>query len=253
MATKQKSTKKLKREAVVPFAGEENFIVPKKGGFAQPDMEGYVMVAGTSIVATNTPTSTSDTQTTTTTPTIPTSTTITQTTNAPSTATPPTEVVTAPTVAQAPTTVTGTPQQQNVSDTPVESPRTTNIPVSSTQVVNSLPTFPVWDTMDCATLESEIARLKNLLAVSRFTQNIMDAYNNEITKATALKTVKCGVTNAVIVPTGGGFGGGGGIGEPPMDEQQQTEEEAKGSSKKTLWVALGILGLLYFLTKKRSS
>jgi hypothetical protein len=250
MAIKQKSTKKLKREAVVPFAGEENFIVPKKGGFAQPDMEGYVMVAGTSIVASDTPTSSSSDSQTTTTQTAPAPAT---TTTAPSTATPPTEVVTQPRVAQAPTTVTGTPQQQVVSDTPVESPRTTNVAVSNTNVVSSLPTFPVWDTLDCASLDSEILRLKNLMAVSRFTQNIMDAYNNEITKATAVKTIKCTTTNAVIVPMGGGFGGGGGIGEPPIDEQPKTEEEAKGSSKKTLLVVLGIVGLLYLLTKKRSS
>jgi hypothetical protein len=250
MAIKQKSTKKLKREAVVPFAGEENFIVPKKGGFAQPDMEGYVMVAGTSIVASDTPTSSSSDSQTTATQTAPAPAT---TTTAPSTATPPTEVVTQPRVAQAPTTVTGTPQQQVVSDTPVESPRTTNVAVSNTNVVSSLPTFPVWDTLDCASLDSEILRLKNLMAVSRFTQNIMDAYNNEITKATAVKTIKCTTTNAVIVPMGGGFGGGGGIGEHPINEQPKTEEEAKGSSKKTLLVVLGIVGLLYLLTKKRSS
>lgn len=249
MATKQKSTKRLKREAVVPFIGEENFVVPKKGGFAQPDMEGYVMVAGTQIVASDTPASTpSDSQTTT----IQTAPAPTTTASAPTTATPPTEVVTAPTVAQAPTTITGTPQQQVVSDTPVESPRTTNTPVSSANVISTLPTFPTWDNLDCNTLSSEISRLQTLLATSKFAQNVIDAYNTEIAKATAIKTIKCPSTNtAVIVPTGGGFGGGGGggIGEPPTNEEPKAEE-VKGGNKKTLLVVLGIVGLLYLLTKK---
>ena len=45
MATRKTSTRMLKREKVVPFVGEENFVVPKRGGFGQPDIEGYVMVA----------------------------------------------------------------------------------------------------------------------------------------------------------------------------------------------------------------
>jgi hypothetical protein len=46
MANTIKSTKRTKREMVIPFEGEEMFVVPKKGGFGQPDMDGYVMAVG---------------------------------------------------------------------------------------------------------------------------------------------------------------------------------------------------------------
>jgi YD repeat-containing protein len=46
MPIRTKSTKRVKREIVVPFDGEEMFIVPKRNGFGQPDMEGYVMAVG---------------------------------------------------------------------------------------------------------------------------------------------------------------------------------------------------------------
>jgi hypothetical protein len=47
MANTIKSTKRTKREMVIPFEGEEMFVVPKRGGFGQPDMDGYVMAVGT--------------------------------------------------------------------------------------------------------------------------------------------------------------------------------------------------------------
>ena len=53
MSIKIKSNKRTQRRAVIPFDGEEQFVVPKKGGFGQPDMEGYVMVAGSSTIATS--------------------------------------------------------------------------------------------------------------------------------------------------------------------------------------------------------
>jgi hypothetical protein len=46
MSATIESAKRLNRQVVVPFDGEENFVVPKKGGFGQPDNEHYVMVTG---------------------------------------------------------------------------------------------------------------------------------------------------------------------------------------------------------------
>ena len=45
MAIKIKSKKQLKREQVIPFSGEENFIVPRKGGYGMSDNEDYITVA----------------------------------------------------------------------------------------------------------------------------------------------------------------------------------------------------------------
>lgn len=47
MSVTIKGNKRVKREIVVPFEGEEMFVVPKRKGFGQPDMEGYVMAVGT--------------------------------------------------------------------------------------------------------------------------------------------------------------------------------------------------------------
>ena len=58
MANINKSVRPRKREQVVPFVGEENFIVPKKGGFGQPDNEHYVMVAGGTVTTSDNPTDT---------------------------------------------------------------------------------------------------------------------------------------------------------------------------------------------------
>ena len=45
MSIKIKSKKQLKREQVIPFSGEENFIVPRKGGYGMSDNEDYITVA----------------------------------------------------------------------------------------------------------------------------------------------------------------------------------------------------------------
>lgn len=60
-----------KREVVIPFEGEEMFVVPKRKGFGQPDMEGYVMATGVKSTGLDTNTSTPTLeQTTTSSPTI---------------------------------------------------------------------------------------------------------------------------------------------------------------------------------------
>ena len=45
MSVNIKSKKHLKREQVIPFSGEENFVVPRKGGFGMSDNEDYISVA----------------------------------------------------------------------------------------------------------------------------------------------------------------------------------------------------------------
>lgn len=62
-----KSPRANKRKIVVPFSGEENFIVPKQGGFGQPDNEEWISVeskyANLTAPASNTPSPTDTTQT----------------------------------------------------------------------------------------------------------------------------------------------------------------------------------------------
>jgi hypothetical protein len=102
--------------------------------------------------------------------------------------------------------------------------------------------------------------LKTTLTTSRFTDtSVIDAYNTQIALGEATYTSKCNTPStpptppiAIITPTpssGGGIGGGGAIGEPPSDETT-TQEAPKTSSKKTWLVLLGVIGLLYLLTKK---
>jgi hypothetical protein len=270
MPIKNKSVRPRKREQVVPFVGEENFVVPKQGGFGQPDMEDYVMVAGGSVVVADTPTgstggSTLETTTSTNIPITPAE----QTGSVPpsttsSTITPPeTTTTTLP-----PLSTTATPE---VSDTPstaeadciarggafingqciLRAPTRTDAPI-----VDTLPNFPVWDSLDCTTLKTKIAEYNAILSTSRFSATVVDAYNTEIAKGNAVYNAKCNVPSTppiAIIPTelvgrGGGFGGGGGgLGEEPV-VQEPIKEEKKGMGG--LLLLLGIVGVVYYLTRK---
>jgi hypothetical protein len=282
MATKIKSTKMLKREQVVPFDGEENFVVPKKGGFGQPDNENYVMVqskdANFSYLTAPTTTGNTPPPPTTTIPqtiesgttTSTTSPTQTQTTT---TTTPPVETTPAPTTQVIPTpttTTTITPIAETLppekSQAQIDCEAKGGTYTKSGCSLPALPTFPDWSTLDCATLSTQIASLQSTMATSRFANStIADAYNTALATAQSTYATKCPITNtnvnvSVTTPTttpivsGGGIfggGGGGGIGEPPTDEVPQTTEEAPKTSGKTWFVLLAIVGGLYFLTRKR--
>jgi hypothetical protein len=101
------------------------------------------------------------------------------------------------------------------------------------------------------------------MMTARFSDTtILDAYNTQIALGETTYSSKCNATPTTppiaIITTpepssgGGGIGGGGGgggLGEPPSDEAS-TEEAPKPSSKKTWLVLLGVIGLLYLLTKK---
>jgi hypothetical protein len=287
-----------KREAVIPFDGEENFIVPKRGGFGQPDNANFVMVTG----------STSKAPTTTATPTNlpsqePTPTLDNTTTTAIQIGQPQQPIIpttnTNPTPAEpSPNPTTGTPApatpqqlcvapnmwvngqclQGGVEQSPAElsciasgglwsggingtcttssSPK----PLADAPVVDTLPTFPVWSSLDCTTLKDKIAEYNAILSTSKFSATIVEAYNTEIAKAQAIYNGKCNVTPPApspapapisILPVGGGGifggGGGGGLGEPPTDVAPVVEEK----SNMGLYLILGGLALLYFLTRKK--
>lgn len=120
--------------------------------------------------------------------------------------------------------------------------------------VNTLPNFPVWDSLDCATLKSKIAEYNATLSTSRFAQNIVDAYNTEIAKAQAIYNTKCNITPptpTILVPNVGGVfgGGGGGFGSPPSDEAPPMAEVV--DNKKGILIILAIIGAVYFLTRKK--
>jgi hypothetical protein len=118
--------------------------------------------------------------------------------------------------------------------------------------------------MNCTDLTSEIARLSGIIAVSKFSMSVANAYNNQLALAKTTSTSKCSrSTNEplVLIPStdiggggggigGGGFGGGGGIGEPPPSDEI-IEEEKKGGINGLLLI-LGVVGVLYFLNKKSS-
>lgn len=284
-----------KRIAVIPFEGEENFIVPKRGGFGQPDNENFVMVAGANVPPPDTPYDPSNTGqngtgvpigqpqqpilTSDNTPTIPrTPTEPSPTTPAPAT---PQQLCVAPNMWVNGQCLQGGVEQSSAeldcinsgglyqngvcitstSPKPVPQTTTPTTTVTDAPVVDTLPTFPVWSSLDCTTLRDKIAEYNAILSTSRFAQNIVDAYNTEIAKAQAIYNTKCNVTPPApspapitILPVGGGGGGifgggggGGGLGEPPTDVAPVVEEK----SNLGLYLILGGLALLYFLTRKK--
>jgi hypothetical protein len=284
MDNRIKSSRANKRELVMPFQGEENLVVPKKGGFGQPDNDKFVNLT--------TPTSTSNlpdgnTQTSADTG-INTGGVDTGGTGASSGTTlggssggatssgthvSPTTIASqnqsANTESNAPTT------QVNPIGTPAET--TSNIP-TNTSVDNQprgattnagnesvdtpppptpveLPTFPDYNTMDCNSLGIEIASIKSTIATGRFVPEVGNAYNEALSRAEGIFTTKCNVPEtppiAIVTPPpiGGGFGGGGGGGLGDEPTNAPIEEEAPKSNYGWLWI-VAIIGGLYFLTKK---
>lgn len=375
MATRTKSTKRVKREIVVPFVGEEMFVVPKRGGFGQPDMEGYVMAVGSNLIldttlntTTSSPRPTTSTSTTTPTTTSQPTTTTTQpsgtspldeTTSAPTTSTtsstplfqtgstgvgstssgdsggvlPSTGTTSTPTPfdpsgagtlgggvavgsgTNAGDTPVGTQTQAGTttilapstmpevgsnapSSTPntvtygtgtidlpsggtgtntgvvydqngnVVSSTTSQVPVTTTSTTTTtdlppieIPTFPDLSSMNCTDLNSEIARLSAVIAVSRFPIEVANAYNNQLATAKTLYNTKCPIkkTDEVLVLTpigggvrGGGIFGGGGGGIAPEEEVPQEVAPDESGKRIGLFLVLALIGGLYYLTRKRS-
>jgi hypothetical protein len=263
------SPTKNRRKIVVPFAGEENFVVPKKGGFGQPDNDKYVMVAGstsrTPIVtdlSTATPTAPiateSATPTATTTPSVPaesTTTTTPRTTTIPveSAPTPPIAIVETTPSTPAPTTTTSQPCVYDPNDLSTYGckPKTV-IAVEQAPIVGITPTFPNWASLDCTTLKAKIDELNRTMAVSRFTTSVIDTYNSQLAIAKDLLQTNCPNENPNTDVTAGGFGSGGGGGAPEdgvPTEEMPTEE---GKSNIGTWLLLGGVALGLYLLSKRA-
>ena len=264
-----------KREVVIPFEGEEMFVVPKRGGFGQPDNEHYVMAVGNQTAtpsdlptdgSANTGSSTAVPVTTAGEPIyVPSTNTTTTTEPAPTTPPPatPQQLCVAPDL-----WVNGQCLKGGVETPPPNSAEATCVNGGGTwmngacvtsnspknDVINTLPNFPVWSSLDCTTLKDKIAEYNAIASTSKFTQEIANAISTEIAKAQGIYNGKCNVTPPapIVVPPmgGGGFGvGGGGFGEPPMDEVAPPPVEEKKSDM-GLFLIIGGVALLYFLTKK---
>jgi hypothetical protein len=380
MPKQDKSPKKVKNDVIIPFDGEENFVVPKKGGFGQADMEGYVMITGRGLGSaalsnTQTGAGSSATDVLAGSPRGGTSGSTTVSSGStdprfqlPSTGTPtppPTPTPTpldptgtlggsygggavgsgtnlgdAPPDTQAGTRAstiisTGIDRPELGVNTTVSSPNTitfgntrftdlpsggtgtsegvirdvsgnvitspvSNVPVTPPtddtpqrdlpplegEVISNIPLFPNLSSMNCADLTSEIARLSSIMATSKFTPEVGNAYNNQLASAKSLYENKCTrqdrgdeiifvkppifdtptptpptpidtpVDKPIDTPVGGGgfggggFGGGGGI--EPEPEQPPVEEgtPAKKDNRMGIIVLLAVIGGLYFLTRK---
>jgi hypothetical protein len=302
-----------KREVVIPFEGEEMFVVPKRKGFGQPDMEGYVMATGgrTTGLETDTSNPTLDTNTNTTSGG---TSTIFQTGNTGigiatgSSADVPnprgtisvssssdgagtigggiavgsgTNAGDVPTGNQTQTGTTTIISASPLPETGINSPIQTGagsggqIEVgnmgagqqtdtgSGTNTDIEIPLFPNLSTMNCTELKSEIKRLSDKIATNVFPIIVANAYNNQITLAKGIESTKCTrvLPNEPLIitppapiiapPIGGGiFGGGGGFGEPPIDEVAPIEEKKNNMG---IYLIVGGIALLYFLTRKKKS
>lgn len=351
MPIRTKSTKRVKRDIVVPFDGEEMFIVPKRNGFGQPDMEGYVMAVGSNLTLNTTPsvggidlslprptTQTTTSQPTTTTTQSSGTSPLEQPSSLPTTTTSSTTMIQTGSTGLGstlsgdsggvlpPTGTTPTPTPfdpsgagslggvlvgsgTNAGDTPVgtqtqprastlEQPTalpelgnnapigtgintgTTTQPRTSSEVTPptdapadttmEIPTFPDLSSMNCTDLNSEIARLSAVIAVSRFPMNVANAYNNQLATAKTLYNTKCPIkklddTTLVLTPIGGvvtppigggrgggGIFGGGGGGIAPEEGVPQEVAPDESGKRIGLFLVLAIIGGLYYLTRKRS-
>jgi len=289
MLKKKKPTTKLSREAVVPFHQEELLVVPKKGGFGQPDNEKYVMVAGGTTLGGTTnapapsPSTTTQigtdvgTTTSTSSPTqVGTSTTTTVTgASTPSTSTASTQQsgqVTTP-LANLPTTTTTTTTPPVVtgvgSDTTTPSQEqltceanggiwSNNACVTSPKTTTAsvtLPTFPDFTTLDCAGLTTWKDNINSTLAQGRFVAEVANAYNNALTQVTTLYASKCyqQIPPIVVLPDVGSGGGGGiGGGGGGLGDEPTAEVSEPTKSNSGLWLIGAIIVGVYFLTKKKN-
>lgn len=125
------------------------------------------------------------------------------------------------------------------------------------------PVFPVWETLDCETLASEISKLEQTLSVSKLSDSIRGSYEASIAQGKSLQETRCpkappalgtapipssmgGVSLSVPslgkppVKGGASAGGGGGDKEP----------EPKKGSNWLLWLLIGGT-VLYFVTRKK--
>lgn len=259
MAVKIKSPKKIKRDLVIPFDGEEQFVVPKKGGFGQPDMEDYVMVTGatrTTLGSSSAGSTNVDTTPSTVTnqPTRSTTTVLTQE-----------PTLTSPTASGGGggTSLPSTPTR-TVSGTTQVGTGITELPTTTTPppyTPSRLPTFPNWSSLLCSDLARQIAYFENLASTGTWSLEDASTLSTQIASGKAQYASRCVIAPTPVVPVvpvipapiggggGGGIGGGGG-GEEPTDTPAPVEDKKGGIS----WLLIvAIIGGILLLTKKKSS
>lgn len=216
--------KTKKRIGVIPFSGEENFVVPKRGGFGQIDNENYFMIAGASD---NVVKGVTD--------------------SLPIDYSPPLIAVDNPILI--PTKLPPIDYSPPIiaPDNPIL------IPIKQTPI--DLPTFPVFSSLSCIQLEAFIKETELLLSTAKFSNvAIGEAYNNAIQVAKGLFTTKCPI---VRVSSGGGIGSGGGIrsGGGKLDTMGSGLDSGgnieKGKRKNYLLLILVVIGGIFLLTRKK--
>jgi hypothetical protein len=137
-----------------------------------------------------------------------------------------------------------------------------------------LPKFPNFATLSCEALRTEISKIQNTMATSRFgNSQIGDAYTKALATANQVLRSKCGGTPSPTpelpkeekkeetpAPQGGGGGGaiggggGGGATEEPPAEEVPTEEvpqEEQKPNNSWLWILL-VIGGIYLATRKKN-
>lgn len=100
-----------------------------------------------------------------------------------------------------------TQNAENIEVAPLEPISVTNpnVVVSDTQISTPPPTIitvPDWNTMDCATIQSELAKLEYILTVSRFVPEVRNQYEAIIASGKDILASKCNGGGSVLPPDG---------------------------------------------------
>jgi hypothetical protein len=140
-------------------------------------------------------------------------------------------------------------------------------PPTQTEQPTTEPVFPDWQSLDCDTIDNEIRRIENELAVIRTTSEVRTRYENAVAAGRAEKERKCmrnppplGVVDTppppppTLLPSGVSLSTPtlGQLPKPkamPLEDGGSKPEPNKGSNW-LIWVLLGGAAL-YFLTRKR--
>ena len=210
--------KTKKREGVIPFSGEENFVVPKRGGFGQIDNENYFMIAGGSETVVKGVTDSI-----------------------------PTGIVDTPPIIALDNPIL-IPTKLPPIDIDYSPPL---IPIKPDLPPNlDLPTFPVFSSLSCIELEAFIKETELLLSTSKFSNvAIGEAYNNAVQVAKGLFTTKCPI---VTVTSGGGMGSGGGGLDTSGSGLDSGGISEKGKRKNYYLLILAVIAGIFLLTRKKS-
>lgn len=145
-------------------------------------------------------------------------------------------------------------------------------PIIPDPPISSTPTFPDWESLDCDSIEREIAALQQTLLTSRFSADMVDLYNAAISRGMAVKAQKCGIappvlgdsplppvsappppspSPIVVNPLGVSLSASSlGVQPNSASQTKSDTEEKKKSSNLIIWLLLGG-ALLYLLTSEK--